>query len=173
MSQDQIQVITKDSVPQDYTIGLALFDAVPVVLFGLASLLLSRMTDSPLVLIGGIVCFLSGALKVFWKIVVVVKKQNIWSLFVQMRIGMPAGFLLILIGFIASCIMKDMRFFWEGLFRPLPIIFVILTILGMAAMIICSSKLDPTKARANWIEQGCNTVAQGAFFLAMFFVNNG
>ena len=163
-------VITKDSIPQDYTIGLALFDAVPVVLFGLASLLLWRMTNNPLVLIGGIVCFLSGALKVLWKIVVVIKKQNIWPLFVQMRIGMPIGFLLILIGFIASCIMKNMRLFWKGLFQPMPIIFVILAILGMAAMIICSSKLDPTKARANWIEQGCNTVAQGAFFVAIFLI---
>jgi hypothetical protein len=159
--------ITKDSIPQEYTLALAVFDAVPVVLFGLASLVLWRITGQPLVLIGGIVSFTSGLLKVVWKFLVVIRKENIWPLFVQMRIGMPIGFLLILIGFVISCVANDMSFFWKGLFRPLPITFVILAIFGMVAMIVCSSKLDPAKAGANWIEQGCNTVAQGAFFMAL------
>ena len=84
--------MTKDMVPQGYTVGLALFDSVPVILFGLAAWLLWRMTGSILLLCGGIICTVSGLLKVLWKFVVVLCQKNIWPLFVQMRIGMPAGF---------------------------------------------------------------------------------
>ena len=56
--------MTKDTVPQDYTLGLAIFDAVPVILFGLASWLLWKMTGSVVLLIGGAICFAAGMLKV-------------------------------------------------------------------------------------------------------------
>lgn len=164
--------MTKDTVPQNYTLALALFDAVPVILFGLASWLLWQMCGNILVLAGGTVCFAAGMLKVLWKIIVVVRKKNIWPLFVQMRIGMPAGFAMILIGFLAVCMTKDMGSFRKALCHPLPILFLILTALGMAAMIVCSSKLDPADAKANWIEQGCNTVAQGAFLAAMLMIKS-
>lgn len=162
--------MTKDTIPQNYTLVLALFDAVPVVLFGLASWLLWQMCGNILILIGGIVCFAAGMLKVLWKIIVVVKKKNVWPLFVQMRIGMPAGFTLMLIGFLASCFTKDMGPFLKAVRHPLPILFLILAGLGMAAMIVCSSRLDPADAKANWIEQGCNTAAQGAFLAAMLTI---
>ena len=88
--------MTKDTVPQHYTLGLAIFDAVPVILFGLASWLLWQMTGSTVLLIGGVICFAAGLLKVLWKFIVVIQKKNVWPLFVQMRIGMPAGFTLML-----------------------------------------------------------------------------
>ncbi len=162
--------MTKDTIPQDYTLGLALFDAIPVILFGLASWLLWKMTGSTVLLVGGVICFAAGMLKVLWKFIVVLQKKNVWPLFVQMRIGMPAGFMLILIGFIIACLAKDMSFFWSGLLHPTPILFVIIAALGTAAMIRCSAKLDPSDLKANWIEQICNTVAQGAFFISMLLV---
>lgn len=162
----------KNTVPQDYTIGLALFDAVPVLLFGMACLILSKVTGSLLILIGGIVCFAAGMLKVLWKIIVVVGKKNIWPLFVQMRIGMPAGFTLMIIGFVISCFRNDMTAFWNAVLRPVPAVFLILSVIGMAGMIVCASKLDSSDARANWIEQGCNTAAQGAFLIAMLSVGS-
>ena len=67
--------MTKDTVPQNYTLALALFDALPVILFGLASWLLWQMCGNLLVLAGGIVCFAAGMLKVLWKIIVVVRKK--------------------------------------------------------------------------------------------------
>ena len=162
--------MTKDTVPQNYTLGLAIFDAVPVILFGLASWLLWQMTGSAVLLIGGVICFAAGLLKVLWKFIVVLQKKNVWPLFVQMRIGMPAGFMLMLIGFLIACFTKNISLFWSGLLRPAPILFVIIAILGMTAMIRCSAKLDPADLKANWIEQTCNTVAQGAFFAAMLLV---
>ena len=139
-------------------------------LFGLASWLLWQMTGSAVLLIGGVICFAAGMLKVLWKFIVVLQKKNVWPLFVQMRIGMPAGFTLMLIGFLITCFTKDMSFFWSGLFRPAPILFVIITILGMTAMIRCSAKLDSADSKANWIEQTCNTVAQSAFLMAMVVI---
>ncbi|MBR3354034.1 MAG: hypothetical protein IKG47_01545 [Oscillospiraceae bacterium] len=162
--------MNKDTVPQNYTMGLALFDFVPVLLFGLASYLLWKMTGSILVLLGGLVCFISGTLKVLWKIIVVVEKKNVWPLFVQMRIGMPAGLTVVLIGFIVSCFTKDLHAFWSAALRPLPIIFFILYFVGTAAMVRCGTKLDSSEARTNWIEQGCNTVAQGSFFVMMLLI---
>ena len=162
--------MTKDTVPQNYTLGLEICDAVPVILFGLASWLLWRMTGSTVLLIGGVICFAAGLLKVLWKFIVVIQKKNVWPLFVQMRIGLPAGFMLMLIGFLIACFTKNMSLFWSGLLRPTPILFVIITILGMTAMIRCSAKLDLADPKANWIEQTCNTVAQGAFLVAMVVI---
>lgn len=162
----------KNTVPQDYTLGLALFDSVPVILFGWACLELWRLTGSILVLIGGIICFTAGMLKVLWKIIVVIRKKNVWPLFVQMRIGMPAGFTLLLIGVVAACITKDLSAVGSALLHPIPVICLILYGVGIAAMIICGKKLDSADLRANWIEQSCNTVAQGAFLAAMLAIRS-
>ncbi len=162
--------MNKDTVPENYAVSLAAFDLVPVLLFGLACILLWRMTGSLLVLIGGVVCFISGMLKVIWKLIVVIGKKNVWPLFVQMRIGMPAGLTVILIGFILRCLADDMSSFWNAALRPAPVFFALLHVLGMAAMIAFSSRLDAAEARANWIEQGCNTLAQGAFLITVLLV---
>ncbi|MBQ2479308.1 MAG: hypothetical protein II510_07560 [Erysipelotrichales bacterium] len=162
--------LTKDTVPAEYTVGLALFDAVPVILFLAACVLLWKMTGSVLVLAGGIVSFVSGMGKVLWKILVAVQKKNVWPLFVQMRFWMPAGLTLVLAGFLITCFTKDLSSFWEKALTALPILFFVLSLSGMTGMILCGAKLDPVKARSNWIEQGCNTIAQGAFFAAMALI---
>ena len=162
--------MNKDTVPENYTMGLALYDFVPVLFFGVACYLLWKMTGNVLVFFGGLVSFISGTLKVVWKIIVVAKKKNIWPLFVQMRIGLPAGLMLVLIGFVVSCFTKNMHSYWSGALQPAPILFFILYLAGTAAMVICGRKLDPAEAKANWIEQSCNTVAQGAFLINILLI---
>ena len=159
--------MNRETVPENYTLPLALFDAVPVVLFGLACWILWKISGSILLFLGGTICFIAGLLKVLWKLIVALKKKNIWPLFVQMRIGMPIGFLLLLIGFVYACITRVMKPFWSALFHPAPILFLVLSCLGMIAMIVCGSRLDAADVKANWLEESCNTVAQGAFFAAM------
>lgn len=159
--------MNKDYVPEDYTLGLALFDAVPVLLFGIACFLQWKMTQSLLVLLGGIVCFTAGMLKVLWKIIVVTRKKNVWPLFVQMRIGMPAGFGLILIGLIVGVFWGNTVLFLQSIWHIHIMVFIVLTVIGMTGMIICGSRLDSKKASSNWIEEVCNTFAQGAFLIAM------
>ena len=159
--------MNKDIVPQDYTMGLALFDAVPVILFGASSIMMFRMTSSILVLLGGIICFITGMLKVLWKIIVVKKQKNVWPLFVQMRMFMPLGFCIMFLGCVIGFITgKASRFFFVMSF-PLPILFWIISVFGIFGMIICAKRLDNIKASSNWIEETCNTMAQGAFLISM------
>ena len=165
--------MNRDSLPEDYTLGLAAFDAVPVILFGLASRLLACMTGSVLVILGGVICFVSGMLKVLWKFLVVLRRKNVWPLFVQMRIGMPAGFMVMLAGLVAGLLKKDRReraAIGKAVLRPAPLFFLLLSAAGIGAMIFCGKKLDSAQAKANWIEQGCNTVAQGSFLAAMVLI---
>ena len=92
--------INKNTVPNDFTITLALIDFMPVLFFFGIYIILSMMLKSNLFFIGAILSFIFGFIKVIWKIIVVIKKKNIWILFLQMRIVMPLGFLISLIGFI-------------------------------------------------------------------------
>ena len=159
--------MNKDIIPEDYTLGLALFDAIPVFLFGAACLLLWRMTSSIPILIGGIICFIAGILKVVWKIIVVVMNKNIWPLFMQMRIGMPAGFILIIAGVAVGAITGSGRAFFAAMAHFIPLVLLAVSFIGLFGMIMCSRKLDSVKASSNWIEEICNTLAQGAFLASM------
>ena len=42
-----------------------------------------------------VVCLVSGVVTVLWKGIAAVTRRNIWPMFVQMRVFMPAGFALI------------------------------------------------------------------------------
>ena len=165
--------MNRDSLPEDFTLGMAAFDAMPVFLFGFAARLLARMTGRALVMLGGVICFVSGMLKVIWKLLVVLRRKNVWPLFLQMRIGMPAGFAVMFAGLITGLMKKD-RQEREGIrkavLRPVPLAFLLLSAAGIAAMIHCGKKLDSAQAKTNWIEQGCNTAAQGSFLVAMMLI---
>ena len=73
--------MTKDTMPTGFTMGLAMVDALPVIFFGAATVLAGVMLKCPLFLIGAALCFFGGAVKVLWKIIVVLKKKNIWWMF--------------------------------------------------------------------------------------------
>ena len=165
--------ITENTVPQDYTMPLALFDAVPVILFSAACFLLWQMSHSIFILLGGIICFVSGMIKVLWKIIVVLQKKNVWWMFVQMRKGMPAGMTMVLTGILTACFSKDKSAVIASFLHPLPLLLLAVSAATMACMIVFSSKLDPAKARSNWIEETCNIIAQGAFLLAVLLAKTG
>ena len=69
--------MNKDIVPENFTMGLALFDAVPVILFGVATFLLWQNIGGLFLLLGALVCFVSGMLKVLWKIIVVLRHKKV------------------------------------------------------------------------------------------------
>lgn len=157
------KMMTKDVVPEDFTMGLALMDALPVLFFGIGSLFMGRIAGSGIVLAGGFVCFATGMLKVAWKIIVVLQKKNIWPLFVQMRICMPIGFVLMIIG----CFLGDAGKLGHALLNPASLVFLALFVVGMFLMIRFAMKLDASNVRDNWIEQWLNALAQGAFMVSM------
>lgn len=67
----------------------------PVVFFGLSAVRAGSLLHSALFVAGAVVCLVSGVVKVLWKGIAAVTRRNIWPMFVQMRVFMPAGFALI------------------------------------------------------------------------------
>ena len=162
--------ITKDTVPEDFTLSLALVDALPVLFFGGSMILIALLFKSRLFLLGALLCFWAGAAKVLWKIIVVKKKKNSWWLFLQMRIVMPLGFALMLLSVILN--RKTIRF--AAVFAAvssLPsVIFFALGLVGMVLMGVFASRLDSSDLRSNWIEQLTNTAAQAAIFIGILLL---
>jgi len=157
--------MNKNIVPNDFTMGLCLVDFIPVLFFFLANLLLSLIVNDILILIGSIICFLSGFLKVVWKIIVVTKKKNVWPLFMQMRIAMPIGFIIMLIGAVICFATKDNTNFFVAFGQLISITCFILGTVGMCVMAYCGIALDSSKLKVNWFEQICNSIAQFFYFV--------
>lgn len=162
--------ITKDTVPEDFTLSLALVDALPVLFFGGSMILIALLFKSRLFLLGALLCFWAGAAKVLWKIIVVKKKKNSWWLFLQMRIVMPLGFALMLLSVILN--RKTIRFaaVLAALTSFPSVIFFALGLVGMVLMGVFASRLDSSDLRSNWIEQLTNTAAQAAIFIGILLL---
>ena len=94
--------MTKDIIQEGFTMGLALADALPVIFFAGSMFLIGQRFSSNLFMTGTLLCLIGGAGKVLWKLIVVLKRKNVWPLFVQMRFLMPLGFLLMICSLIAN-----------------------------------------------------------------------
>lgn len=132
--------MTKDTVPEGFSVVMALVDLLPVVFFGLSAVRVGRLFQSALFVTGALICLLSGVVKVLWKLIAAVSRRNIWPMFVQMRIFMPVGFLLLLAA------------------------------LGMVCMCVFARRLDSSDPRANWLEQGVNALAQICIYIGLLLV---
>lgn len=159
--------MTKDLVPEGFTIALATVDAIPVFFFGLSSILLSKPLCSNLFLFGAVLSFLSGFLKVLWKYIVVWKRRNVWPLFLQMRILMPFGFLLMLLGFLFQLPSLNGGTIWRAVTGLPQLVFFLLGTLGMIGMFVLAFTLDSSNKKANWIEQLTNGGSQICFFIGI------
>ena len=162
--------MTRDTIPENFTLSMALVDALPVIFFGLSMIAISRLFDSKLFLIGAILTFASGAGKVLWKVIVALKQKNIWFWFIQMRIVMPIGFVLM----IASLFIDSAKINPAGIGHALisfpSVIFFAIGILGMIMMGVFAKKLDSTDSKSNWIEQLTNGIAQAAIFVGLLLI---
>ncbi|MDO4803490.1 MAG: hypothetical protein Q4A32_01555 [Lachnospiraceae bacterium] len=162
--------MTKDIIPEGFTLGLAFVDALPVIFFAGSMFLIGKGFSSTLFMIGALLCLAGGAGKVLWKIIVVTKKKNVWPLFVQMRILMSVGFLLM----ICSIAVNADRMKFAEIIRSCTVFpsagFFLAGILGMVLMTVSALCLDSSDVRANWTEQLINGLAQGAIFLGILFM---
>ena len=85
---------------EDFPLSLALFDALPVIFFSVAMILIAMRFRNVFFIKGAVLCAVSGSGKVVWKIMITGTKKDISLLNKQLRILMPVGFLLMLIGII-------------------------------------------------------------------------
>lgn len=162
--------MSADIVPKDFTLSLALFDALPVLFFVGSMVLISKIFSSKLFFIGSLLCLFAGLSKVIWKIIVVLFKKNIWFFFIQMRITMPIGFLLIIISLIVNRNTIDFSLIYKSITSMPSLMFFIIGVVGMVLMLIFGFTLDGSKLSNNWIEQITNFVAQLSFFLGILFI---
>lgn len=160
--------VSKDMVPENFSLALSIVDSIPVLFFGINVILIGCMFKSVLFIIGAFLCFWAGFAKVLWKFIVALKKRNIWFLFIQMRIVMPIGFLLMILGVVFT--KNASRLFINGFTSFPSIVFFIIGILGMVLMGICAFKLDNGQVKSNWIEQIINSISQISIFLGLIFL---
>ncbi len=162
--------MTKEIVPEDFTLFLALTDAIPVIFFGASCVVIGTIFSSRLFLLGAVLCLLGGSGKVLWKIIVVVKKKNIWPLFIQMRIVMPLGFALML----CSLLLCRSRLVFPDILAAVTsqpsLWFFLIGIAGMILMGVFAVKLDSSDVKSNWAEQFTNGVSQISFFIGLLFL---
>ena len=153
--------------PDNFTLQLALVDAIPVLEFGAGMLAIASKFKSALFAAGACCSTLAGCGKVLWKIILAVKKRNVLWLNRQFRYLMSSGFVLMLLSLIANRkrihpgrILKRILHFPAAVFFGL-------SACGMCAMGIMGVKLDKNRARDNWIEQITNLIAQGLLLIGI------
>ena len=116
------------------------------------------------------VCLGSGLVKALWKLIAARSGKNVWPMFVQMRILMPAGFLIMLAALAAGREKLRGGAILSGLLGFLTWVFFGLGALGMVLMTVFALRLDPRDPKANWLEQAVNGAAQLCFFIGLMLV---
>lgn len=164
------QKMTKDVVPEGFSLSLAAVDALPVLLFCASIVALGMIFNKPLFLTGSLLCFWAGTAKVLWKIIVVIKKRNVWWLFLQMRTAMPMGLFMIVLSLIINNNEINMTELLSAVLSFPSVVFFSVGLLGMILMGIFAVKLDSSKVKSNWIEQITNAAAQASFFIGIILV---
>lgn len=155
---------------QNFTLSLALFDAVPVIFFCIGMLLIAARFQNVFFLVGVILCTCAGCGKVLWKILVASTGKDIWILNRQLRVLMPIGFLLVIIGLITGRSQINFTELLSQITAFPTCLFFAITVIGMVCMSVFAVKLDGTKSRSNWIEQITNAIAQGCFLLGVLSI---
>ncbi len=159
--------MTKNTVPEGFTMNLVLVDAIPVLFFGASMVTAGILLKSPLFIFGALLCLFAGAAKVIWKIIVVLRKKNVWWLFMQMRILMPVGMIIMIAGAVMSKTSVNLSALLSTALSFPPVIFFAAGIIGMIMMTVFAFKLDSSDVKSNWIEQLTNGIAQGCFFIGL------
>ena len=170
MSRKARNRMTKDTVPEGFSVPMALVDLVPVVFFGLSAVKAGSLFHSGLFVAGAVVCLLSGVVKVGWKIIAAVSQRNIWPMFVQMRVLMPAGFLMLLAALVVDRAGLNGEAMLAGLTGFPACLFFLAGALGMILMLVFAFRMDSSDPKVNWMEQAVNSAAQICFFIGLLLV---
>lgn len=168
---------------EQYTLGLALFDIVPVLLFLMSGVILWTMYDKPLFMAGIITSFIGGMCKVVWKLIIVLSKSDRRALNRAFNIMLPGGFILMLLSVLID-ISRDaiagaplgegstLSALWHGFtIMPAPFLFIA-GFAGLCLMAYLGVNMDESR-RANWIEEIVNALSQAAILAAVIIIYLG
>ena len=150
----------------DYTFGLAIFDAVLVLIFLLSGLVLYALSGSLLVLTGAMIAFAGGMSKVVWKILIVKCSADSPGLTKAFHIMLPLGLgLMTIAAVIAVARGKGGEIMHAVTLMPASLFFA-LGLAGACLMGWLGKRLDDS-ARSNWIEELINTAWQTAILIGV------
>lgn len=158
------------AAPQDFTLALALADALPVLFFGASMILVARNVGSVLFGFGAAVITLAGCGKVLWKIFLGVWKKNVVWLnryFIPCQI---TGLLLVLAALALHIPAMDGAQLLGQLLHFPSLLFFLVWLAGMAVMGWYRKNRFDNSLKANWTAQLINTVTQGALLLGILFL---
>ena len=155
---------------EGFTVALALVDAIPVLSFGISTVILASRFDSPLFLAGAALSVLAGCMKVAWKLVLGIAKKDLRWLnkpFVPMQ---AAGFLMMLVSFVLGF----GRISWSAVgaaVLSLPSILFFAAWLGLMCFMgwYRKNKFRNDDAHSNWTAQIINAIGQTCLLLGLLF----
>ena len=162
--------ITKDTVPEGFTVAMAAVDLIPVIFYGLSCIRIGLLFHSTLFIVGSLISLISGIVKVIWKFIAAVSKKNVWLLFVQMRVLMPLGLILSIVGLIVDRAKYTVRAVFDAVIGLPACVFFGVGVVGMVLMTVLAFKADSSNPKVNWAEQAINNVAQICFFVGLLSV---
>ena len=153
---------------EGFTVSMALFDAVPVLLFGGSMILAGLKFRHPLFILGAVLSTLAGCMKVTWKLIIGLKKKDLRWLdrpFVPMQ---AAGFLLML----SSVLLSVKKIPWAGVWSavsslPAAALYALWIIMLGGMVWYKKNRFKKYSDKTNWTAEVMNTLAQGALFLAI------
>lgn len=156
-----------DSVPEGFTLSMALMDCLPVSFFCVGAGVLATRFESPLFRVGVVLIVLAGALKVCWKLVLALVRRDVRFLNRQMRYLMPAGFALALVSLIVDRAKWSPAAVLAHVTVMPSLLFLVVGLAGMFLMGWFARHLNGRDAKANWREQAVNGISQLCIMLAI------
>lgn len=150
---------------EDFTLGMAVVDTIPVVLFAVAGGVAAARLQSPLFVLGIVLSTAAGGCKAGWKYALALKRRDIPVMQKLFRILMPAGFALMLLS--VPFAFSPWAGLVHGLLQLPALACLLLGCAGLVVMITLAAKADMRNGRTNWTEELINIASQGLFLLAL------
>jgi hypothetical protein len=155
---------------EGFTLALALVDAIPVLSFGIAMVIIASRFQSLLFMIGASLSVIAGCCKVAWKMVLGIAKKDLRWLnkpFVPMQ---ATGFMLMLVSFILG--FKKIQ--WGSVGAALlsfPSLLFFIAWIGLMFFMswFRKNKFKNDDAHSNWTAQIINAIGQTCLLLGILF----
>lgn len=155
---------------EGFTLALALVDAIPVLSFGVAMVIIASRFQSPLFMVGASLSVIAGCCKVAWKMVLGIANKDLRWLnkpFVPMQ---ATGFLLMIVSFVLGF----KKISWGSVGAALvgfPSLLFFISWIGLMFFMSWyrKNKFKHDDARSNWTAQIINAIGQTCLLLGILF----
>lgn len=154
----------------EFSLGLALLDFVPVVAFGASAVLVGLRFQSPLFILGASLSLLAGILKAVWKLVYTVSGKDLVRMnkcFLPLQLS---GWLIMIAAVVIDRTRVNLSALVQNLLSVPQLLFFVLFILCVILLIIFrKTSFSTYSARANWIGEIINSVGMLSLLLGVLF----